>query len=71
MYINTYIYICIYDLQTMLTTLHPTPAIPKWRKVIETLEKNAEKLFQWFSDNFLKANPEKCTFLTKISEKRQ
>ena len=29
-------------------------------KVIESLEKNIDKLFHWFSDNFLKANPDKC-----------
>ena len=29
-------------------------------KVIELLEKNIDKLFHWFSDNFLKANPNKC-----------
>ena len=29
-------------------------------KVIESLEKNIDKLFHWFSDNFLKANLDKC-----------
>ena len=29
-------------------------------KVIESLKKNIDKLFHWFSDNFLKANPNKC-----------
>ena len=29
-------------------------------KVIESLEKNIDKLFHWFSDNFLKANPATC-----------
>ena len=38
-------------------------------KVIKTLEKNAEKLFQWFFYNFLNANPEKCHFLANNSEK--
>ena len=32
-------------------------------KVIESLEKNIDKLFDWFSDNFLKANPDKCHLL--------
>ena len=35
----------------------------------ETLEKNAEKLFQWFYNKFLKVNPEKCHFLTNNLEK--
>ena len=38
-------------------------------KVIEKLGKNAEKLFQWFYNNFLKTNPEKCHFLKSNSEK--
>ena len=38
-------------------------------KIIESLDKNAEKLFQWFQNNFLKANFEKYHFLTNNSEK--
>ena len=38
-------------------------------KVIEKLGKNAEKLFQWFYNNFLKTNHEKCHFLKRNSEK--
>ena len=33
-------------------------------KVIQSLEKYIDKLFDWFSDNFLKANPNKCHLLT-------
>ena len=29
------------------------------KKVIKLLEKSIDKVFDWFSDNFLKANPEK------------
>ena len=29
-------------------------------KVIQSLEKIIDMLFGWFSDNFLKANPDKC-----------
>ena len=32
-------------------------------KVIESLEKNIDKLFHWFSDNVLKANRNKCHLL--------
>ena len=32
-------------------------------KVIKSLEKNIDKLFDWFSDNFLKANPDKSHLL--------
>ena len=32
-------------------------------KVIKLLEKNIDKLLDWFSDNFLKSNPDKCHLL--------
>ena len=32
-------------------------------KVVESLEKNIDKLFHWFLDNFLKANSDKCHLL--------
>ena len=37
-------------------------------KVIKLLEKNIKKLFDWFSDNFLKANPDKCHLLINTDE---
>ena len=37
-------------------------------KVIESLEKNNDKLFDWFSDNFLKAKPDKCHLLINNDE---
>ena len=37
-------------------------------KVIEPLEKNIDKLFHWFSDNFLKSNPDKCHQLINTDE---
>ena len=37
-------------------------------KVIESLEKNIDKLFHWFSDNFLKANADKCHLLINTDE---
>ena len=37
-------------------------------KVIKSLEKNIDKLFDWFSDNFLKANPDKCHLLINTDE---
>ena len=37
-------------------------------KVIKSLEKNIDKLFDWFSDNFLKANPHKCHLLINTDE---
>ena len=49
-------------LQTMLTTL-PYTQNSKWRKYLRT-GKNAiaEKLFQWFYNNVIKANPKSVTF---------
>ena len=32
-------------------------------KAVKLIEKNINKLFDWFSDNFLKANPDKCHLL--------
>ena len=37
-------------------------------EAIELLEKNIEKLFDWFSVNFLKANPDKCHLLKNTDE---
>ena len=37
--------------------------------VIESLEKTFNKLFHWFSDNFLKTNPDKCYLPINIDEK--
>ena len=36
--------------------------------VIKLLEKNIDKLFDWFSDNFLKANLDKCHLLISTDE---
>ena len=38
------------------------------KKVIKLLEKIINKLFDWFSDNFLKANPDKCHLLINNDE---
>ena len=37
-------------------------------KVIKSLEKNIEKLFDWFSENFLKANHDKCHLVRNTDE---
>ena len=37
-------------------------------KVIKSLEKNIDKLFDWFSDNLFKANPYKCHLLINTDE---
>ena len=37
-------------------------------KVVESLEKNIDKLFHWFLDNFLKANPDKCHLLVNTDQ---
>ena len=37
-------------------------------KVIKLLEKNINKFFDWLSDNFLKANPDKCHLLINTDE---
>ena len=50
-----------------MTRLH-TPMILNFDKVIESLEKNIDKLFHWFSDNFLKGNTDKCHLLINTDE---
>ena len=37
-------------------------------KVIKSLEKNIDKVFDWFLDNFLKANADKCHLLINTDE---
>ena len=32
----------------------------KLESIVKLLEENADKLFDWFSNNYLKANPDKC-----------
>ena len=38
------------------------------KTVISALEENVNNLFDWFSDNYMKANADKCHLLTNISE---
>ena len=42
-----------------MTRLHTTMILTVI-KVTESFEKYIDKLFHWFSDNFFKANPDKC-----------
>ena len=40
-------------------------------KLLHDLEKMSDTLFKWFTDNFLKANPEKSHFLTNSAQEIQ
>ena len=40
-------------------------------EVIQKLENAAKTLFQWFSDNQIKANPDKCHLLEARKIKKQ
>ena len=40
----------------------------EYDKVITSFEKNIDKLFDWFSHNFLIANPDKCHVLINTDE---
>ena len=51
----------------LMTPLHTNFCNLKTEVVLEILEKNLNKIFQWFSGNFLKANPDKSHFLTNKS----
>ena len=39
----------------------------KLENVVKLLEENADKLFDWFSNNYLKANPDKCHLLVNTT----
>ena len=39
----------------------------KLENIVKLLEENADKLFDWFSNNCLKANPDKCYLLCKYN----
>ena len=53
----------------ILQTVHKTRLHnSKLEKVIKLLEYNIDKLFEWFSDKFLKANPCKCHLLLRAYE---
>ena len=39
----------------------------KLENVVKLLEENADKLFDWFSNNDLKANPDKCHLLVNTT----
>ena len=57
-----FVYINI-DLANYADDMTPCAHDRELHKVIESLEKNIYKLFYWFSDNFLKTNPDKCHLL--------
>ena len=39
----------------------------KLENIVKLLEENADKLFDWFSNNYLKANPDKCHLLVNTT----
>ena len=39
----------------------------KLGNIVKLLEENADKLFDWFSNNYLKANPDKCHLLVNTT----
>ena len=41
----------------------------KLENIVELLEENADKLFEWFSNNYLKGNPDKCHLLVNTTGK--
>ena len=55
------------DLANYADDTTPFTCDMQFDKVIESLTTNVEKLFQWFSDNYLKPNPDKCHFLTNYT----
>ena len=39
----------------------------KLENTVKLLEGNADKLFDWFSNNYFKANPDKCHLLVNTT----
>ena len=39
----------------------------KLKNIVKLLEENADKLFDWFSNNYLKANPDRCHLLVNTT----
>ena len=39
----------------------------KLENIVKLLEENADKLFDWFSNNYLKASPNKCHLLVNTT----
>ena len=40
--------------------LPPYSCLPEMIPILEKLEKGIQSMFDWFSENLLKANPDKC-----------
>ena len=56
------------DLANYADNMTPYVYVLENEKVIKLLEKNIDSLFYWFSDNFLRANPDKCHLLISTDE---
>ena len=46
-----------------------TPYAFDWKveNIVKLLEENADRFFDWFSNNYLKANPDKCHLLVNTT----
>ena len=53
------------DLSNYVDDTNPYAYDLELQKVIKSLEKDLDKLFDWFSDNFKIVNPDKCHLLIK------
>ena len=68
------IYICnlFFDIIKIDNANYPDDAVAyaldlKLENIVKLLEENADKLFDWFSNNYLKANPDKCHLLVNTT----
>ena len=65
------IYICDFEIIEIIanyaddSTLYALDS--KLENIVKLLEKNTDKLFDWFSNNYLKENPDKCHLLVNTT----
>ena len=59
-------FLTLYKLTSLIIEIIPHLDL-RLENIVKLPEKNADKLFDWFSNNFLKANPDKCHLLGIIT----
>ena len=69
---NTYICDLLFDIIEIDIANYADDTTPyaldsKLENIVKLLEENADKLFDWFSNNYLKANPDKCHLLVNTT----
>ena len=64
---NLFVDIIEIDIANYADDTTPYDLDSKLENIVKLLEENADKLFDWFSNNYLKANPDKCHLLVNTT----